>query len=193
MGYSTYFTGSLELSRELFAREKDYINNFSRTRRMKRDVDVLMEMYDGKYGHPTPKTNTPEDIYGVDGEYFVRDERDKSILDFNMPPGQLSSDDEPDFNKRWDINQERIKYGVCQPGLWCQWIINEDNELEWDGGEKFHYYTEWLKYLIRHFFEPWGIKLNGEIEWKGDDPDDIGIIRVKDNVVEEKTGRIVYD
>lgn len=80
---------------------------------------------------------------------------------------------------------------MCQPGLWCHWIISEDGtKLKWNEAEKFYYYIEWLKYLINHFFEPWGIKLNGEIEWQGEDPDDFGKIIVTDNIVNTKIGRI---
>jgi len=201
MGYTTDFNGTLELSRELTKEEKDFINTFSLTRRMKRDVNKLMELYDGKYGIPNPKDNTPEGIYGKDGEYFVRDDnfmgqtKDDSIIDFNIPPGQVEFDSKEfsDFNFRWEENRKRIKNGVCQPGLWCQWYINDENELEWDGGEKFYEYTNWLKYLIKHFFEPWGVKLNGTIEWKGEDRDDFGKIVVVDNVVTEKIGKIAYE
>jgi hypothetical protein len=64
-------------------------------------------------------------------------------------------------------------------------VLNEDGtELSWDGNEKFYHYTEWLQYLIAHFFEPWGIKLNGEIEWVGEDSNDRGKIVVSDNHVE---------
>lgn len=34
------------------------------------------------------------------------------------------------------------------PGIWCQWIINSNGRLLWNGGEKFHHYIEWLQYLI---------------------------------------------
>lgn len=39
-----------------------------------------------------------------------------------------------------------------QPGLWCQWVPNEDGTaLEWDGGEKFYSSAEWMAYLRTHF------------------------------------------
>jgi predicted NUDIX family NTP pyrophosphohydrolase len=40
-----------------------------------------------------------------------------------------------------------------------------------------------LKYLINNFFEEWGIKLNGEVEWVGEDRSDKGKIVVVDNKV----------
>ena len=73
------------------------------------------------------------------------------------------------------------------PGFYCQWII-EDGELVWDGDEKFYNYTKWLEYLIEHFFEPNGIKLNGTIYWQGEEPGDTGRIIVKDSVVREVSG-----
>ncbi len=36
------------------------------------------------------------------------------------------------------------------------------------------------------------VKLNGEVEWVGEDPDDRGKIVVKDNVVEVYEARITY-
>lgn len=164
MGYSTDFSGTLKLSRQATPEERDYINLISETRRMKRDVNKLMEIYQGKYGNPFATDNTPESIYGEFGEYFAMDDndsgqrRDDSILDYNYSE---------------------------QPGLWCQWVIEEDGfELEWNGAEKFYNYIEWLEYLIDRFFEPWGIRLDGEIEWQGEDISDRGKIVVTDNVVE---------
>ena len=223
MGYSTDFNGSLNLSRQLTDVEKTYINNFSGTRRMKRDVNKLMELFKGKYGYPVVPTNllpasegtvtdmvdngsgefvvpnrTALEIYGVDGEFFVKPDgnhgqtEDASIIDYNIPPGQALFNRQKDFNNEWEEKQKLIASGKCQPGLWCQWVMNEENELEWDGGEKFYYYIEWLKYLIDKFFQPWGVILNGEIEWTGEDRDDLGKIVVKDNVVNGKQGKIVY-
>lgn len=198
MGYTTDFSGYLSLSRELTDVEKNYINKLHETRRMKRNVKKLMEMFNGEHGHPTPKSDKPEDIYGVDGEYFVGgggfagQDRDDSIIDYNTPPGQISSNS--DVNRydddRYEKNYKRIINGECQPSLWLQWEITNENTLEWDGGEKFYSYVEWLEYLIKHFFEPWGVKLNGEIEWCGEDVSDKGLIKVNDNIV--KIGKPTY-
>jgi hypothetical protein len=202
MGYTTDFNGFLNFSRPLTEQEKNYINSFSDCRRVKRNVNKLMEMYNGEYGYPFVTGNTPEEIYGIDGEYFINDtdwrdiDKDKSIIDYNCPPGQIGFDEQKElgWDTRWKENQRLIKEGKCSPGLWCQWVVTDDGtELEWDGGEKFYNYVEWLKYLINHFFNRWGVKLNGEIEWEGEDSDDRGMIVVKDNVVKTKRGRIVYE
>ena len=196
MGYSTDFTGSLNLSRPTTGKEKKYINLFGDTRRMKRDVDTLMRLYHGEHGNPfiSVKDN-PEAVYGYEGEYFTREDgeywqkHDESILDYNVPPGQLSrSGSMEDWDIRREANNKRIADGVCQPSLWCQWRLNDDGtELKWDGTEKFYNYVEWLRYLIIHFFSKWGILLNGEISWEGEDRNDTGIIIVSDNVVTIKS------
>lgn len=190
MGYTTDFSGSFSLSRPATETEKNYINLFSGSRRMKRDVNKLIEMYNGKNGYPFTEGLSLEEIYGVEGEYFVLDDgefgqsRDNSIIDYNEPPGQLSYSSNIDFQTRWNENNKRIKNGSCQPGLWCQWVLNDDGtELEWDGSEKFYHYIEWLQYLINHFFDRWNIQLNGEVKWEGEDPDDIGKIIVTNNII----------
>jgi hypothetical protein len=168
MGYTTYFSGTLVFDKPLTTEEIKYINDFSGTRRMKRDVNKLIKLYEGQYGLLGSSN------YGKEGEFFVRADgdygqsRDGSIIEYNAPAS-------------------------TQPGLWCQWHINKDGELEWNGAEKFYEYTEWLKYLINSFFEVWGYKLNGEITWEGEDSDDFGKILVTDNEVIEKQGKKVYE
>ena len=78
--------------------------------------------------------------------------------------------------------------GQEYPGYWCQWIINEEGELEWDGGEKFYCYDEWLRYLIKNFFEPEGYVLNGIISFQGEDSEDFGELQIVDNKVTTEYG-----
>lgn len=120
--------------------------------------------------------------YGVEGEFFVDggggygQDRDDTIIDYNRPPS-------------------------TQPGLWCQWTpvtyeegsgLEPGDYLEWDGGEKFYNYVEWLQYIIK-LLEPKGYKLNGEIEWFGEDRDDRGRIVVKDNDVKVLVAKTVFE
>lgn len=87
MGYSTDFYGEFSVTPALTDEQANYINTFSETRRMKRNINVLMEQYDGKYGYPG-KTGTAEEIYGKEGEFFVKEDgrygqtRDESVLDY---------------------------------------------------------------------------------------------------------------
>lgn len=112
--------------------------------------------------------------YGVEGEFYVNGDglcgqnREDNIIDYNRPPS-------------------------TQPGLWCQWAPTEDGWfIEWDGGEKFYNYVEWLEYLIDRILAPRGYILNGTVDWQGEEREDIGRIIVKDNVITTQQGYIVY-
>jgi hypothetical protein len=197
MGYTTDFQGQLSFDRVLTNEEVNYIKKFNDSRRMKRDVSKLYDIYKGEGGNPfLPKEQT----YGNEGEYFVGgtghggQDRDDTIINYNESPGSVLKSNGEDFGTYWSRHTKQIQDGLCQPGLWCQWTIDEDGtHLVWDGGEKFYNYVEWLKYLINHFFEKWGVKLNGEITWEGEDSKDMGKIVVVDNVVTVKVARITYE
>jgi hypothetical protein len=47
--------------------------------------------------------------------------------------------------------------------------------------------------MIKHFFNTWGIKLNGQIEWNGEDRNDRGKIIVTDNEVIVKQAKVTYE
>lgn len=80
------------------------------------------------------------------------------------------------------------------PGGYCQWVPTDDGEaIVWDGNEKFYDYIEWIEYLIKKFLKPWGYVLNGEVEWVGEHPRDVGKIEVKDNEVIVCDGKIIYE
>ena len=80
-----------------------------------------------------------------------------------------------------------------KPGFWCQWVPNHDGTaIEWDENEKFYNYVEWIEHIIKRFIEPWGLKLNGEVEWWGEERDDIGQIIIENNEVTVKEGYVGY-
>jgi hypothetical protein len=191
MGYTTDFNGSFELSRPATAEEREYVNRIADTRRMQRDVNKLMELYKGEHGNPFAKDKTNADeVYGFKGEYFAMNDgnmgqgNDGSVIDHNAASGEIAwSDYSGDWEKR-DEMQKAINADIIkQPGLWCQWRLDDETTLSWDGNEKFYNYIEWLQYLIAHFFEPWGIKLNGECYWQGEDNSDMGKIEIINNVI----------
>jgi hypothetical protein len=142
----------------LKAEHAAYLLHFSETRRMRRNPQIAQALPDpvrAAVGLPIG----PEGAYFVGGEGYSGQAHDDSVLDYNKPPRG-------------------------QPGLWCQWIPNEDGTaIVWDDGEKFYCYVEWLEYLIEHFLRPWGYLLNGEIKWQGEDEADQGKIVVTDNGV----------
>ena len=167
MGYTTDFQGRFDLDRPLTPAQVKYLQSFSRTRRMKRDADKVSVLPDADreaVGLPV----------GLDGAYYVGSQRDygqnrtADVIDYNSPP-------------------------TGQPGLWCHWTPTDDGTaIEWDGGEKFYHYVEWIEYLVEHFLKPWGYVVNGQVEWNGEDRDDIGRIVVHDNKVSSQDGEIVY-
>jgi len=159
VGYTTEFQGSFKITPSLSENHKLYLQKFNKTRRMKRHET-----------HPQLQDDPLRIIVnlpiGTEGEFFIgskelfgQDFTRVSVKDSNSPPGS-------------------------QPGLWCQWRPSDDSKvLEWDGGEKFYNYIEWLEYLIKKSFIPWGYILNGEIDWQGEDEEDIGTIIINDNVL----------
>ena len=179
MGYTTNFDGEFRLEKPLAAKHRHFLQAFAETRRMKRDASAAARVED-------PIRLDAGLLIGVEGGYYVGgaridpktgkveapnagQEEDSSVIDHNEPP-------------------------KGQPGLWCQWVPNDDGTaIVWDGGEKFYEYVAWLQYLITHFLKPWDYVLNGEVTWEGEEHGDVGKIIVKKNKVTTKAGRIVYD
>ena len=168
MGYTTDFSGSFSLNTSLTDAHAAYLRKFAETRRMERKQTIASTL-------PDPIRKAVGLPIGKQGAYFVGggghcgQATDASIVNSNGEPSG-------------------------QPGLWCQWVPTENNDaIEWDGGEKFYHYTEWLSYLIEHFLKPWGYILNGEVEWFGEDRDDRGKILVTDNIISIKTATIVWE
>jgi hypothetical protein len=112
--------------------------------------------------------------YGVEGELYIDGSgdfgqgQDANIIDFNRAPS-------------------------TQPGLWCQWVPTDDGlHIEWDGGEKFYAYAEWLDYIIRNILEPRGYVLNGTVQWQGEESSDVGRIVVRNNLVATQTPTVTW-
>ena len=158
MGYTTEFKGKFLLNKALDQETYNFLKKLSETRRMKRNVSLLPEGYE-KYNLEN---------WGEEGEFFVDagglcgQDRESSIVDYNTPP-------------------------ITQPGLWCHWTPTEDKlAIKWDDGEKFYDYIEWIEYLIDKILKPRKYKLNGTVQWRGEEFDDIGEIQIKNNKVKIK-------
>ena len=166
MGYTTEFEGTFSLDRPLAEEHAAYLRAFNNTRHMLRDPAVCEKMEDPvrlAAGLPVGKGG----MYFVGGLGFCGQDPDASTLDHNG--------------------------SGAMPGLWCQWVPTEDGTgIEWDEGEKFYDYTEWLQFIVDHFLRPWGYVLNGEVTWTGERRDDVGKLIAKNNVVTAVEGRIVY-
>lgn len=111
--------------------------------------------------------------YYVDGGGLCGQDREADIIDYNRPP-------------------------AGQPGLWCQWVPNEDGtKIMWNGAEKFYSADEWMKYLVDHFIGKNPIAKNedsklsflqshvvhGVIEAQGEDRSDHWYLIVENNEV----------
>jgi hypothetical protein len=158
VGYHTGFEGLFHLDRPLAPEHKAYLTAFSDTRRMRRDTARV-----GRLRDPVRRAvGLPPGVEGgyfVGGRGFAGQDRDASVLDYNVPP-------------------------EGQPGLWCEWEPTADGAgIRWNGAEKFYDYVEWLEYLIEHFLRPWGYRLTGEVFWQGERSEDRGVIVVEENRV----------
>ena len=156
MGYTTIFKGVFKFNKLPSDYMRNYINSFSKSRRMKRDINLI------KKEDPEWEKYSFKGELGEEGEYYIKEgiyNQTSSIINYNIPP-------------------------KTQPSLWCDWIINEEGDLCWDGVEKFYCYEDWLKYLIENFFEKENLISNGEVEFQGEYDEDKGIIQVKDNIVQ---------
>jgi hypothetical protein len=161
MGYDTTFEGWFDLNKPLTEAHKNYLNRFSKTRRMKRDEAKAAELED-PIREAVSLPVGPEGCYFVGAGGLYGQDKDESVIEYNYPPSN-------------------------QPGLWCQWIPNEDGtQIRWDEGEKFYSYVKWLEYMIKHLLNPWGYTLNGKVRWQGEDMYDLGTITVKNNKVTTK-------
>jgi hypothetical protein len=91
MGYSTDFYGFWTLTPALSLAQTDYLQKFSRTRRVKRDPDAIK----------TDRRLAAIGLdLGVDAEYFVDiEDEDESIVDLNLPPGS-----QPSLRCQWRVN-----------------------------------------------------------------------------------------
>ena len=186
MGYSTWFNGDWEVTPPLKPEHREYLLAFNATRRVARDEAKAEKL-------PDPKRLAVGLPIGFEGAYYVGSEADgnygqsmdESVLDGNNPPGapHIPYPNIKDFDyetetgklahrkavENWHrlnsaATQTAQAMGIAQPGLWCGWRPNEDGTvIEHDGGEKFYDYTEWIQYLVHHFLEPWGYKLNGDV------------------------------
>ncbi len=104
------------------------------------------------------------DEFGVEGEFFAGD----SYMDMTGIENRQDSNTPP----------------RTQPSLNCGWEISEDGmNIQWDGGEKFYDYTQWILYIINKILKPNGYILNGVVSFEGEEPTDKGLISIKDNEI----------
>lgn len=157
MGYTTTFGGAFIIEPPLNEHEVKYLQAFNATRRMKRTKGQ----------------------YYVDGMGFKGQDHEDDVLEYNTSPDG-------------------------QPGLWCAWTVSDDGtRIMWDECEKAYNMGEWLVYIIDHFIKPGAVTsatdvqldqpqflpftydhvVNGTVTAAGEDPGDLWVLMVEDNVV----------
>ena len=142
-----------------------YTTDFSGRFELNKQLSPKMAQYLKLFNETRRMQRNTDEVFGVQGEFFVfgggsfGQDREPNIVDYNEPPS-------------------------TQPSLWNQWTPSHDGmAIEWDGGEKFYSYTEWLVYLINKILAPNGYVLNGVVEWQGEEVGDVGEIFVENNRV----------
>ncbi len=157
MVYATRFIGSFQLSRPLTQEESAFLIAFRNSRRMKYDVAKLQEAFGGAHGHPAFPTHP----YGSEGSFFTETLPDNhpAIVDYNEAP-------------------------LRQPGLRCLWQPVTATTIGCpEGWQQFAHFVEWLEYLVEYVFRPFGIQVNGAVQWTGEDPTDCGVLSVRNNQI----------
>jgi len=142
-----------------------YTTDFSGKFDLNKQLSPKMAQYLKLFNETRRMQRNTDEVFGVEGEFFVfgggsfGQDHEPNIVNFNEPPS-------------------------TQPSLWCQWTPTNDlMGIEWDNGEKFYSYTEWLVYLIHKVLAPNGYVLNGVVEYSGEEMGDVGEIVVVDNRV----------
>lgn len=150
MGTTTIFDGRFNLDRRLAPEHAAYLRAFARIRHVQRDPEICATMAD-PVREATGLPPGPEGIYFVAGGVYWEDyNHDRSVIGYDEQRGSVWSDERP----------------TVLPGYWCNWAPTKDGlGIEWNGGEKFYSWTEWLQVLIDHFLVPWGYQLTGGVEW----------------------------
>ena len=142
-----------------------YTTRFSGRFDLDRPLDDETFTFLVKFNNTRRMARKVDKKHGVEGEFYVDgtcfrgQHDDPSVINHNRPPR-------------------------TQPGLWCQWKPTDDKKgIEWDGGEKFYDYIEWLVYIIKNFLAAKKYILDGKVRWEGEDPADTGTITVINNEI----------
>lgn len=157
MSYTYDLFGKLSISPPLTAAQVAYIQEFSGSYRHK---------FAPKWqSWPNPLREAVGLPVGIDGEY----------ISSAMGTGAdfIENCMEVDTNTPND-----------QPSFQCCWTTNsKGTAVQWNKLRRTFAPTQWLEYMVEHFFIPWGVTLNGTVECHGEDKEDRTLIVVTNNSV----------
>lgn len=82
----------------------------------------------------------------------------------------------------YDPDECETEYAQPFPDSYCQWQLTKQLDgIEWDRGEKFYKYTEWLQWIIDNILKPAKISIRGRVEFQGEESTDFGVLVVEDD------------
>lgn len=191
MGYYTTFDGTLRVTPAVQPHHRAYLDRFFAMPHYRYNVAELENIKD-------PYREAVGLPLGPDGAFAV-------IVDEN--DDHWASDgirvDPPKIGARDGLRLDGPNTPRGQPmvSTWCAWNVAPDGD---DGDEfqlgqgsgdnlKAYGFREWLVYCLKHFFVPWGYKVNGTVDWQGEDRDDMGRLEVRDNHVTFSCAKILYE
>ena len=172
MGYTIEYIGRFTLNKPLTEEHAQFLRDFSRTRHYQRAWKPEEE--NGRW-FVDPDGKCEPDFF---------DEEYQKVVYNN---GKYNHEARKEYElKRWNvIDWNEVNQGM--PSFYCQWVPTEENQgIEWDGGEKFYKAFDWLKFIIKHYLEPCGYVLNGVVKihfGSKEYPFEEGVLEVRDNEV----------
>lgn len=103
----------------------------------------------------------------------------------------------------WFKNHETADNRTCEgqddcaemPGYYLGWNLREYEDhcsIDAEDHERCYDWIEQLVWLIGKFFMPNNLVLNGDVYWDGEDSEDLGVVRVRNNVVHQYQVDITY-
>lgn len=192
MGYYTTFHGTLEITPPLQPHHKAYLERWFEMPHYRHDETALAKIPDpqreavglpvGPQGAFSVVVNQPDDHWTRDG-ISIEPPKVGARAGLRMKDGPKTPD------------------GMPNQSTWCPWNVVDDepNATTLQIGEgsgdsrKAYGFQDWLVYCLDKFFVPWGYKVNGAVQWEGEEREDIGEIVAKDNHVTFYDGKIVYE
>jgi hypothetical protein len=161
MGYNTTFRGSFLLNKILRPEHKAYLRRFSEMQHVALDEERLKN-------YPDPLREVVGLPIGKNGMYFTGlidpDEGGNSLLLYSLSFDKMEALDNMEA-----IMQSLLEHARGFPSARCQWVPTYNSwGIEWDQGDKFYGYVEWLRFLIEHFLLPWGYELSGTVSYEGE-------------------------
>lgn len=180
MGYTTTFRGRFTLNRCLKPEHKAYLRRFSEIRH-----EILREEMLKDY--PDPLREIVGLPIGKDGMYFtgwIDPENEKEDALTEGLSDSLRPFIKQGFERAFVQNYGRPDpKPMWPPSYYCQWVPDHSSRgIEWNQGEKFSGYIQWLRFLMDHFLLPWGYALAGEVSYEGEQGEH-GRIIVKENEI----------